>query len=607
MRILQHGFVTPQIFLSLHSSMKQDAAVLEGDRAFASAGQSTIHKTASNVDESLTALDLYSGIGGWALGLKMAGIKVVASYERAPHACATQTKNQGGEVVQCDIRKKLPGPLPKVSVVVGSPPCTEFSFSNKGGNGDINNGLRDLARFLALVDEVKPRFWVFENVPRVKNILQKHLYGRRGKLRKFQHLFNDPDVHIRIVDMSQFGLPQKRLRCLAGKFPADLLESYVQKYRRRTLASVLNALRSKIVKDSVYGFQIDRSALTDNELEIPLSREEIRLNRDAKTFHPVYNRMEFPDLTSRPVRAITATCTRVSRESIVIRSPGKRRSFRRLTLRERASLQGFPVTYQFFANSYSKKIEMIGNAIPPLFVYYLGCAFRGVKPDDLLHPDEIGFKHSLPQETAPHTLPGKNKRGYPATRRFRAAIPSLRFKSGVRFEFANHFSRGCVAWRVSFVFGNSKDIRILRPDGRQSRQMEGIMRRLRLLTKLDEQRRLITNSSSNVPADLLQSRWAHRAGGSGPHGCIQSLSVAARSIAAELKRKGPAVLAETLLKISALQKASKMKLIGSSSMNVKKFETNVAYLLAGLIVASWYNSSPSVKANAPQVWKPAKN
>src|SRR5262245_48502862 len=68
-----------------------------------------------------TALDLYSGIGGWGLGLGMAGIHVIQSYERAIAACETQIKNQAGQVVQCDIRKEIPGLPSRVDLVVGSP------------------------------------------------------------------------------------------------------------------------------------------------------------------------------------------------------------------------------------------------------------------------------------------------------------------------------------------------------------------------------------------------------------------------------------------------------------------------------------------------------
>lgn len=35
-----------------------------------------------DVRGALRAIDLYSGVGGWSLGMRLAGINVVASYER---------------------------------------------------------------------------------------------------------------------------------------------------------------------------------------------------------------------------------------------------------------------------------------------------------------------------------------------------------------------------------------------------------------------------------------------------------------------------------------------------------------------------------------------
>ena len=44
--------------------------------------------------------------------------------------------------------------LPKnIDFVVGSPPCTTFSYANKGGGGDIADGLKDLNAFKEQVYE----------------------------------------------------------------------------------------------------------------------------------------------------------------------------------------------------------------------------------------------------------------------------------------------------------------------------------------------------------------------------------------------------------------------------------------------------------------------
>ena len=51
----------------------------------------------------------------------------------------------------------------------------QICHSNRGGSGDIADGLKDMAAFLEVVRVIKPKFWAMENVPRVKNILENIL------------------------------------------------------------------------------------------------------------------------------------------------------------------------------------------------------------------------------------------------------------------------------------------------------------------------------------------------------------------------------------------------------------------------------------------------
>src|SRR3546814_17212767 len=74
-----------------------------------------------------------------------------------------------------------------IDIVVGSPPCTQFSYSNRGGGGDIADGLEDVKRFLTIVDHLKPRVWAMENVPRVAKIIEAEL-KEGGALEEFNHL-----------------------------------------------------------------------------------------------------------------------------------------------------------------------------------------------------------------------------------------------------------------------------------------------------------------------------------------------------------------------------------------------------------------------------------
>jgi len=456
----------------------------------------------------IRAIDLYSGVGGWSLGLRLAGIDVVASYERWGAANETNFKNNQHQAQTVDIRRLAFKELPKrIDVVVGSPPCTQFSYSNRGGSGDVDDGLRDIIKFLTIVDRVRPEFWAMENVPRVAGIIQDQL-KKGGRLHKFSHL----GIDVRVVDMADFGLPQRRRRCIAGNIDFDLLDTYRKFTSPMTLGQVIDALSSDPVKDPLYGISIRRGKLYDHALELPLNEEEVRINKSAKVSHPVYNSMAFPDPLNRTVRTITATCTRVSRESIVVPASPQTESVRRLTIRERASLQGFPITFQFYGASYSEKIRMIGNAIPPAFAYYVAQAIKGVQPSRVapLHAKAKKIRQPLPPPIETATDRPGNR--YPPTRNFRFAIPSLRLKSGVRFDLANSFRQAIATWEVSFWFGSSKAINSIQLN---SQLYNRLVQELppHVLRLLDAQFEELKAFIHDADLGNMQNLWSHRGPG----------------------------------------------------------------------------------------------
>lgn len=474
----------------------------------------------------MKAIDLYSGIGGWHLGFQIAGINIVSSYEWWEAANDTHRKNFSSKVVSLDIRKMDLGILPKkVDIIVGSPPCTQFSFANRGGSGDISDGLLDIYKFLEIVEFLEPRYWAMENVPRVSEILRKEL-AAGGSLERFKDLFST----IVVVNMTDYGLPQNRKRMLAGRFPSELLEKYQGRFQAPSLGATLDSLKRTKVKDILYGMYIAKKNLTENDCKIFLDSEETRINREAKTYHPVYNKMRFPDATDKPARTITATCTKVSRESIVVDEDGE---LRLLTLRESASLQGFPVTYQFFGKTYNDKLKMIGNAFPPVMSYYIAHSMLGTRPEEIVPPSHSSYKHPLPNEL-PIMTPCSNSKSFPASRRFRFAVPNLRFGSGVRFELANGILDDSVIWRISFYFGTSKRIQqvelgeeiideVMEMDVRDSF--------IRHLSDLDQ---YLQDLTSDVTPSSLQNVWSHRERGIHPFEIIDTLGRFAKDIQSNL-------------------------------------------------------------------------
>ncbi|MCB1463786.1 MAG: DNA (cytosine-5-)-methyltransferase [Nitratireductor sp.] len=532
----------------------------------------------------MRAIDLYAGIGGWSLGLRLAGVEVVASYEWWQPAVDTHNGNHDGDLKPTDVRQLRPEDLPSnIDLVVGSPPCTEFSYSNRGGGGDLDEGLKDLVRFLDVVEHLKPKFWALENVPRVAQVLERGVKDAEHPLYRFRNL----GMQIEIIDFSEYGTPQSRRRCIAGNIPFDLIKSYRSCLPRRTLGDVIEAIAAKgNIVDPVWGCTLPAAKVTERENEGALNAEELRMNREAKTYHPVYNNMAFPDVMDLPARTVTATCTRVSRESIVIGDAAA--GFRRLSIRERACLQGFPITYQFYARSFPEKAKMVGNAIPPTFTYLVARAAQHVPAEDLVPYAEAGLSLRQPEAAAPVTPPTTEGRIYPVGRSFRAALPGLRFKSGMRFELAN--GRGQQKdWQVRFFFGPSVDIREISLDGDLLAELRKspLIRTMMMAMGVD-----FANADqvlkTTTPSDL-QAAWSHRRGGLRPYQVADLLGELAGKVHQRLLSTATD---DQHAVIGYVMEAAAEGEEGDSIPGSKKLTTHALPILSGLLVGSWFNTLP---------------
>lgn len=540
------------------------------------------------------AIDLYSGVGGWSLGLRLAGIDVVASYEIWGPGNETNFKNNHHPTQTADIRRLSFSDLPdQVDFVVGSPPCTQFSFSNRGGNGDLEDGLEDIITFLKIVDHLKPKAWAMENVPRVARIIEKEMEPH-GRLKSFSHL----GLKTHVLNMEDYGLPQRRKRCIAGNFNSQILLSYAPQSHRLTLGDVVNALSQDPVRDPLYDICIPKSALIDHIPEAPLNQEELRINQSNKTAHTVYNAMSFPDPLDRAARTVTATCTRVSRESIIIAPPDHAEGVRRLTVRERASLQGFPITFQFYGTTYTEKLRMVGNAVPPAFSYLMGHVFQGTKVDLVPQLDRYSGQLSAPSPAPVITPPHRPGTNYPPNRSFRFAIQSLQLKSGVRFELRNRISDVHTEWSVDFYFGTSKNILELQMDSALlAKLLQEVPRDMRI--DVDATLSGITDYLDKADLENMQRVWSHRGvGGTRPFMLLDELDRAGAHLIKVVQKATNVAVAVVETAIAAAFGTEK------SPVGFAKLERNAPVIAAGLLIGSAANKVLAVRKST-MMWRRA--
>ncbi len=116
----------------------------------------------------LSVLDLFSGIGGFSVGLESTNkFKTVAFCEQDKFCQKVLQKHWKDIPIHEDI-KKLDGTKINADVVVGGFPCQSFSIAGKQKGKDDERYLWD--EMFRVIKEVKPRWIIGENVQNLTNI-----------------------------------------------------------------------------------------------------------------------------------------------------------------------------------------------------------------------------------------------------------------------------------------------------------------------------------------------------------------------------------------------------------------------------------------------------
>lgn len=120
-----------------------------------------------------TGIDLFAGCGGFSLGIRQAGFKILAAVENEKWAAQTYRTNQKGTIVIeediCGLTAKRLLQIAKIrkgelTLLFGGPPCQGFSFSSSARSLDNPNS-KLMNQFVRMVGGIQPRVFYIENVP----------------------------------------------------------------------------------------------------------------------------------------------------------------------------------------------------------------------------------------------------------------------------------------------------------------------------------------------------------------------------------------------------------------------------------------------------------
>jgi DNA (cytosine-5)-methyltransferase 1 len=115
----------------------------------------------------MNVLDLFSGIGGFSLGLERAGMTTRAFCESDAYCRAVLAKHWPGVPIYDDVRiltgERLRADGIVSDVITAGWPCQDISLAGRGAGlaGERSGLWRDVAR---IVGEVRPRYVILENV-----------------------------------------------------------------------------------------------------------------------------------------------------------------------------------------------------------------------------------------------------------------------------------------------------------------------------------------------------------------------------------------------------------------------------------------------------------
>ncbi|MDH5561757.1 MAG: DNA cytosine methyltransferase [Deltaproteobacteria bacterium] len=162
-----------------------------------------------------TVIDIFSGVGGLSLGAARAGFTVKAAIENDKHAVEAHSTNFPHSIhLEKDISKLNSTEIlatigmkkGELDGIIGGPPCQGFSAIGHQKRNDPRNKL--FVHFFQIVSEVRPKFFLAENVPGIMTSAGEEIRQKAMSLVEGDYCILPPII----LTASDFGAPTTRKR-----------------------------------------------------------------------------------------------------------------------------------------------------------------------------------------------------------------------------------------------------------------------------------------------------------------------------------------------------------------------------------------------------------
>lgn len=319
-----------------------------------------------------TAIELFAGAGGLALGIEKAGFNTLALIEFDKDAAATLKTNRPKWNVICDdIANVSPQDLTalfglevgELELLSGGAPCQSFSYAGKRlGLEDARGTL--FYHFAVFLEKLRPKTFLFENV---RGLLT---HNRGNTYETILEIFTQAGYTIQkqVLNAWDYGVAQKRERLITIGIRNDLTD------------------KIKIEFPTPHEY---KPVLRDVLHDVPESDGTQYSEYKRKIFELVPPGGYWRDIPADIAKEYMKSCwnmgggrtgilRRLSLDEpslAVLTSPSQKQTdrchpleARPFNIRENARVQSFPDEWKF-CGSVSSQYKQVGNAVPVLLAY----------------------------------------------------------------------------------------------------------------------------------------------------------------------------------------------------------------------------------------------
>lgn len=341
-------------------------------------------------------LDLFCGCGGMSWGLHKKGFNIVAGIDIWDIALKTYKLNhtdamifnQDISVIDPEyILEQVNLPPEEIDVIIGGPPCQGFSKNTPASWRFLEDPKNQLYKsYLHFVEIIKPKVVIIENVAEIYNA-----YGGTVRDEIINTLSSwGYDIDVKIINMSYYGIPQKRRRCF---FFASRIGMPVFPNESATQVSAWGSISDlPVVEQGDGNEEMPYTSDATNPYQVHMRKDSNAVwNHIARIMKPLQTAriasiepgqgLKDMPLELQVKGGYSGAYGRLDYDSVaptitrwVFHIGSGRfahpREVRGLTMREAARIQSFSDDFHFLG-SFNDQAGQIGNAVPPLFMEQL--------------------------------------------------------------------------------------------------------------------------------------------------------------------------------------------------------------------------------------------